>query len=345
MLIQILPPPHYDSKLQKRNLIVIFVESMEASFATENLIPNLHAIANQSVNFSTMQGFGGHKQVGHTSWTIAAMVGYMCGIPLNTPSIIAKTFLPSAECISDILATQGYNQVMIMGSNDDFVAKGAFLDSHHIKSKDVKYYKNKDAIPKDYKHSWGFEDSKLFSLAKDELHNMADLAQNFALYLLTNNTHSPDSFIEPNCEKSDDESYKYAVKCDDKLISEFIAWVKAQDFYKNTSIVIVGDHLINVNRTTPRENRRIYNAFINPQFCAVPKLRDSSHFTEKTKSRNLTHFDFAPLFLDSLGICTESFGLGRNPLTQKTLLEIYGDDLERFVNEDSRLYEGFWQRR
>ncbi len=84
---------------QKRNLIVIFVESLESNF----LIPNLRVLANQSVNFSTTQSFGGHKQVGATSWTIAGIVGYMCGIPLNSPSIIAKSFLPNAECVSDSL--------------------------------------------------------------------------------------------------------------------------------------------------------------------------------------------------------------------------------------------------
>ena len=134
---------------QKRNLIVIFVESMEADF----LIPNLRTLANQNVNFSTTQGFGGIKQVGATSWTIAGIVGYMCGIPLNSPSLAVKSFLPSARCISDILAQNHYNQVMIMGSDDDFAAKGAFLKSHNIVSKDVKHYKNINALPSNYTHS------------------------------------------------------------------------------------------------------------------------------------------------------------------------------------------------
>ncbi len=458
-----------------RNLIVIFVESMEANFATApleqsqdsptfNVIPNLYALANQNVNFSTTKGFGGHLQVGRTSWTIAGMIGYMCGIPLNaTNSIIAKTFLPSAKCISDILATQNYNQVMIMGENDDFVAKGAFLSSHHIKSNDIKHYKDTGALPKDYSHQWGFEDSKLFQFAKDELLKLTKSVENptknknanssivseksglrshergnkteslltkrvaslhdlspqdefapFALYLLTNNTHSPDSFIEPHCKELQSKRQS-SLKCDDELLGEFVDWVKAQDFYKNTTILIVGDHLMNANLPTPRQSRRIYNAFINPRFCGdsptsslqelqsdskqsastsslrgarseasetkqstkntnglprfgyaesrndekwrgLPrqakglsrKTRQSRSFfsnDELTKSRNLSHFDFAPLILDSLGICTKSFGLGRNPFLGQTLLETYGADFGRFINEDSRLYDSFWQRR
>lgn len=328
-------PPQHDSKAQKRNLIVIFVESLESNF----IIPNLRALANQSVNFSTTQGFGGHKQVGATSWTIAGIVGYMCGIPLNSPSIIAKSFLPNAECVSDSLAKMGYNQVMIMGSNDDFAAKGAFLKSHNIKSKDVKYYKNIGALPSDYAHSWGFSDSKLFEFARDELKNLADSADNFALYLLTNNTHSPDFFIESTCGAVE-SNYQNAINCVDLLIGEFIAWIRTQDFYENTTILIVGDHLMNTNLPLPRESRKIYNAFINPRFC---DLRTKSA-NLSSKSRNLSHFDFAPLILDSLGICTKSFGLGRNPFLEQTLLESNGVDFATQISADSRLYESFWQR-
>lgn len=351
-----------------RNLIVIFVESMEANFATApldadsptfNAIPNLYALANRHINFSTTEGFGGHLQVGRTSWTIAGLIGYMCGIPLNaTNSIIAKTFLPSARCISDILATHNYNQVMIMGENDEFVAKGAFLSSHHIKSNDLKHYKDLCALPSDYSHQWGFSDGYLFRFAKDELLKLKEANNPFALYLLTNNTHSPDSFIESFCENSDETSMQNALKCDDNLIAEFIAWVEKQPFYENTTILIVGDHLMNANIPLPRQSRRIYNAFINPRFCgdSHPKSRkDSRQKIQKdsrpnsanlsTKSRNLSHFDFAPLILDSLGICTKSFGLGRNPLLGQTLLETYGADFGRHINEDSRLYDSFWQRR
>ncbi len=337
---------------QKRNLIVIFVESLESNF----IIPNLRALANQSVNFSTTQGFGGHNQVGATSWTIAGIVGYMCGIPLNSPSIIAKSFLPNAECVSDSLAKMGYNQVMIMGSNDDFAAKGAFLKSHNITSKDVKYYKNIGALPSDYAHSWGFSDSKLFEFARDELKNLADSADNFALYLLTNNTHSPDFFIESTCGAIE-SNYQNAINCVDLLIGEFIAWIRTQDFYENTTILIVGDHLMNTNLPLPRESRKIYNAFINPRFCdlrtksANQKMdcHDSTRCAKSrnddlTKSRNLSHFDFAPLILDSLGICTKSFGLGHNPLLVQTLLESNGVDFATQISADSRLYESFWQR-
>ena len=339
------------AQVPKRNLIVIFAESFEANFASingQNLIPNLSRLASQNTSFSHTQGFGGHFQKGATSWTTAGIIGYLCGVPLNAPGgISVRDFLPSAKCVSDILATQNYNQVIIMGSNDDFAAKGAFLRTHHIQSKDIAHFTHK--LPPNYTHSWGFSDGHLFEFAKDELKNLTqkvasphDLSQKdefapFVLYLLTNNTHFPDSFIEDFCDKNAEFSQS-AIKCADSLIFEFISWVKRQDFYKNTTIFIVGDHLTSTHFSIHKGTRHIYNAFINPSFSLPPT-------PQLTQNRAISHFDFAPLILDALGISTKSLGLGRNPLYQKTLLEIYGDDFERFLCEKSKLYDDFWRKK
>lgn len=327
-----------------RNLIIIFAESFESNFASinsQNLIPNLFALATQNTSFSHTQGFGGHFQRGATSWTVAGIIGYLCGIPLNAPGgISVRDFLPNARCVSDILDARGYKQVMIMGSRDDFAAKGAFLRTHHIESKDLAHFTQD--LPPNYTHSWGFSDSYLFKFAKMELENLGaesslDSAKPFALYLLTNNTHFPDSFIEDSCPKDAESSVESAIKCADNLIFEFIKWVKAQDFYKNTTILIVGDHLTSTHFSIHKGARNIYNAFINPAFSRSPT-------PNLTQSRAISHFDFAPLILDSLGIETKSFALGRNPLYEKTLLEIYGDNFEAHLSEKSKLYNGFWKK-
>ena len=314
----------------QRNLIVIFAESLESSF-DKSIIPNLYNLATQNISFSHNNGVGGHFQKGATSWTIAGIIGYLCGIPLNAPGgINVKDFLVSATCVSDILNAQGYKQTMIIGSDDGFAAKGAFLKTHKIESKDARFYKNQ--LPQDYTHHWGFSDSYLFDFARQELEILGKSNKPFALYLLTNNTHSPDMFVESFFTKTQNH-YEDAIKCSDKMIYDFIAWVKEQDFYNNTSIVILGDHLLNTHSIT--QNRFVYNAFINARFST--KL-------DFTKNRALSHFDFAPLILDSLGGKVEFLGLGVNPLYSQTLLEIYGDAFEAKLREDSKLYESFWRK-
>mgnify|MGYP002518075971 CR=1 FL=1 len=44
-----------------------------------------------------------------------------------------------------------------------------FLEDHHVEIHDIKWYKENKMIPEDYQVFWGFEDSKLYSMAKIEL--------------------------------------------------------------------------------------------------------------------------------------------------------------------------------
>lgn len=322
-------PPHHKTK----NLIVMFVESMQIY---NSYTPNLKKFAAQNINFSNNNSYGGLIQIGHTGWTIAGMVGYMCGIPLNAPPTInVKHFLSNATCIGDVLHSAGYNQAMLMGSDDNFVAKGMFLKTHKIQSMDIKYFKKIGKIPQDYQEGWGFEDSKLFKLAKDELENLSTQNKPFALYMLTNNTHYPDSYIEKQCSSSQDENnrYKEALGCDDKMINDFVSWIKKQKFYKDTTIIILGDHLP-MNSSYKTE---VFNVFINPNFSTIA-------FNSLIKDRKLSHFDIAPLILDSIGFKVKEFGLGRNPLYNQTLLEMF--DKKQFVDlvsSNSKKYDSFWE--
>lgn len=50
------------------------------------------------------------------------------------------------------------------------------------------------------------------------------------------------------------------------MISSFINWIKEQEFYDNTTIILIGDHLTMNDLFYSNQNvdeRTIYNAFIN----------------------------------------------------------------------------------
>ena len=51
-----------------------------------------------------------------------------------------------------------------------------------------------------------------------------------------------------------------------------------------------------------------------------------------------------PLILDSIGFKVEYFGLGRNPLYSKTLLEEYGlKEINDLIIKDSKFYRSLWE--
>ena len=66
---------------QKRNLILIFMESMEATFAQtpehnyyqDDLIPQLHKLAQENISFSDSQYLGGEFPIDGTQWTQAGL--------------------------------------------------------------------------------------------------------------------------------------------------------------------------------------------------------------------------------------------------------------------------------
>ena len=78
---------------QKRNLIYIFLESMEVTFSDskaggpihDNYIPELTDLAEENVNFSHTSGVGGARTYPGSTWTAAAMVSQTSGVIVQVP--------------------------------------------------------------------------------------------------------------------------------------------------------------------------------------------------------------------------------------------------------------------
>ena len=89
------------------------------------------------------------------------------------------------------------------------------------------------------------------------------------LTLLTVDTHFEDGYVSEACtDLKYDDKYSNSISCADSMLYQFINWIKQQDFYENTTIVIAGDHLtMDVdffeNYKEREQDRRVYNAFIN----------------------------------------------------------------------------------
>lgn len=175
----------------------------------------------------------------------------------------------------------------------------------------------------------------IFGFAKDYL-NAAN--KPFALYISTLDTHGPQGFVDKEHCPNLDNSYESAYLCIDKVVSDFIDYLQNSRFKDNTTIIILGDHLSSAYFIkAPIISRSVYNAFINAKWTKTP--------THKLiKGRIISHFDITPLILDSLGIRAESFGLGRNPLYGKTLIES-AFNIDSFNDElklRNKIYDSLW---
>ncbi len=315
---------------QKRNLIYIYLESMETSFLSrdlggayeENLIPELYNLAQENINFSHSQGVGGYPRVTHATWTSAAMVSHTAGVPLTID--IAQIdladfrgYLPGATTLQDILHDAGYYQSLMVGSDASFGGRKEYYLQHGTDRIYDLYTAREDGlIPSDYMVWWGFEDSKLFDYAKSELTEIAAGEQPFAFTLLTVDTHHVDGYRCEACQEEHTEQYANVLSCSSRQVAAFVQWLKEQPFYNNTTVIITGDHPSMDQQFFTRNvdkdyDRHVYNCFLN---CPIQPTR--------SKNRVFTPMDMFPTALAALGCNIEGdrLGLGTNLFSQESTL-------------------------
>lgn len=323
---------------KKRNLILIYLESMETTFADpasggafrENLIPELTALAMENEDFSGEDpALNGGLCLSGTTWTMGAIFGQTAGLPLK--SLIGENkmrsqahFFPGIRTLGDILADNGYDQYFLLGSNADFGGRRIYFRDHgDFTVYDYPYAKEAGLIPADYGVWWGYEDEKLFAFAKDMISEAAAKDAPFNFTILTVDTHFEDGYVCDLC-RDDFAGNQYAnvMACSSRQVTEFVSWIKDQDFFEDTTIILTGDHTTmdeDFCRAVPASyDRRTYTCLIGAD--AVPAL---------DTARTYSTMDLFPTTLAALGcrIDGDRLGLGTNLYSkEKTLLETYSFD-------------------
>ena len=309
---------------KKRNLIYIMLESMETCYHSEtgdDFIPELASLAREGADFSEDEELGGAYAVPGATFTTGAMIAHMAGISVDLAIKEDERFIPGMCTIGDILASQGYEQVFMLGSDAVFGARDAMMQQHgNYRIFDYRSAQRDGHIPEDYYIWWGFEDEKLFDFAKKELKDLASKDKPFNLTLLTVDTHFLNGCPCRLCQKKFREQYGNVLACSSRQVSGFIDWIKQQDFYKDTAIVLCGDHptmdsgFIKRSHLTHRE-RKAYVSFMN-----VPG-------NLKERPRRYTTTDLFPTTLRAMGVEIEGdrLGLGTDLFSEReTLLESMG---------------------
>ena len=328
----------YTFPLKKRNIIVAYLESGEENYATdlnENLIKNIYTLSKQNLSFE------GFHQIPHQDYTIAAMIQSMCATPYKGSKLKGyeghQNFLASLVCYPQILQQNSYETVFIKGANINFSRTGLFMKTHGFnKAMGANELNKKFNYPlKDNTGGFeGYHDAALYQMIKEELINLSQKQKPFLLSFITLDTHAPDYFLSPGCQGNSSDK-KDIVRCADKMLFDFIIWLQEQPFYKNTTVIVVGDHIeTGINCLYPKlQNRKIINFILNPS----PLFQKASH----TK---WTTLDLAPTILNAAGISFEpsKFGLGRSLFSsEQTLYEKLEHKLETELMKSSHVYDSF----
>ncbi len=322
---------------RKRNLIYIWLESMETTYADKanggafnvNVIPEMTVLAQTNEDFSADHTkLNGGNALPGANWTMGAMFAQTSGLPLKIPFTRHKLeeqsdFYPAISTLGDILEKNGYNQTLLLGSEAQFGGTQLYFSGHgNYQIKDYNWAVANGKIPKDYYEFWGYEDEKLYDFAKEELTELASKDAPFNLSMITIDTHFEDGYVCRLCQKDfGDDQYANVMACASRQLTSFIKWVQEQPFYENTTIVISGDHPTmdsDFCKDIPADYQRTtYTCILN---SAVTRSDD-------TTTREYSTMDLFPTTLAAMG-CTidgDQLGLGVNLYSDKeTMLEKYG---------------------
>lgn len=337
---------HVDAGDKTKNLIFIILESMENW--PEVYIPEMYSLMNAdwpNISFAEKINGGGYEIAGATT-TFSSTVSKVTGIPflvcydlmaakptelnnagvginLSSPLNQLKSPLAKVKSVYDVLRMYGYRNVFLQGSDANFAGTRKFMITHGVDQVyDMNDFESEWDVNEFFRNfrsfSVGITDAKLYDISKSILDTLSKTK--FSLTLTTIDTHFPYGFYDEKCKekpksRSEPDLFEATLKCASREIYEYVEWLKKQDYYDNTEIVIAGDHLFMGDLLTGNRERRLINIFINPSL--VPS----------NKKREFSSIDMAPSILESLGFVVDNhkMGLGVSLFSdEKTLLEKYG---------------------
>ena len=343
---------------RKRNLILIFLESMEYGYSdhrdySQNLIPELKLIADQNIHLS------GYKKTQGGYYTLDGVTAQTLGVPLTQMPrgihIHGKkeeqqkygVFLGGVNGIFNLLKTYGYQTAAFMGTPGEYTHQGDFLNVHGVdKIFAAETWDERGYPRKGNSGRWAFNDGFVIERVKEYLEEIKHGDQPFALIMETIDTHFPNGWAPNPKDFNKNGTYQDALLYSSKLIATFYDWMREQPWFDDTTIIILGDHPFQdakgvpfTNLTVKAKNRETYNAFINT-VGGEPRVRNCG----------FSAMDMAPTILNAMGVNFSSLfkgkvshsklGLGRSLYANdETLICKYGkDELIKKLNERSLFY-------
>ena len=348
---------HIQFPEEKRNLVYIYLESMENTFASiesggaykESLIPNLESLFKEPNNyhFSHSTKIGGYGNYPLMCWSAAGIFTSQSGIPLKPFYFPRLHSFPNIITMTDILSTNGYSTHLASSTPYQSWGTSLVFNTHNteihspaeIFAENPKYWK----IKRDKNTLY---DSTIFEYAKDKIQEiLKDGDKPFFMAVDTIETHFPDGMTCPLCSKSYPQlrHFNKVRRCADKLTYDFIRWIQQQPFANKTTIFVTGDHLCmgddlyKTKEVSNKYKRTVFNLIIN---SAIHPDKNA------TQNRNFAPFDWYPTILAAIGakIPGERLALGTNLYSgMKTLAERVPDfykEITKFSKFYSRVLAG-----
>lgn len=274
-----------------KNIIAIFMESLEIGYLQDNLshlTPNINRLRKGEMNFYPMTQNGGGN------YTIGALYSYMTGIPMNFKNHGNDVFEEVVDfrlsSVPTVLEKAGYHQEYLAGK-PEFAGMDVMFNTMGV---EVKSEYNFD--PKYNVRPWGLHDRDLFEIVDFELDRLYANEQPFAYFVSTISTHATDGVQDIRV----DQAYpKQASRLElmalalDEYIGKLVDKLQAQGRLENTAIYILPDHLLLSSHS------RVLDDFYDPRGLFLLTNVESKRF-ENGETINQIHMP--SIILDGAGV-------------------------------------------
>ena len=337
---------------KKRNVIVIFGESLESRFVHNQFGDIADRDAVRFDDFTE-----GYAQ----RWTQAALFSAFTGVHIHYLSDayrykiydnmevnkatdedgdiysqfilankIAEKFsfdTPKIAYLGEITAQAGYQNLFVQGGDLTFSGTSKLLLNHGFKPENI-YDLNSFKENREYATAqkwWGVTDKTVFEKFKYELLRLEKDKPFFAVMFTLDLHGGNNPFMRDIVDESEHTIANF---------NDFIRWFKAQDFYENTTLIILADHRRMGPGVVPGGG--LYNVFFNlPNADTV------------NKHRSFNQIDMFPTIMEIAGfdVPNHQAGMGTSLLADtRTLAERF--DYHTQKKEFSKIdlfYRSLWE--
>jgi len=313
------PRPHFG---KRPNIILLLFESLNGELLGENargtnirLIPNFERISREGLLFDNFYG--------NSVQTDKGMFATLCSLIPTFEKSEFKFFSDRKyNCIPEILQKNGYKTTFFQAYRDlNFANKKTFLSQNGFEVVDSVA---RHLRPGDKKHSWGWglQDDiyyQRFFEYMDKSWREGD--KPFFVTLLPVSSHMafrdiPNSLkkVYPNYKGRDIyKNYINALNFADESLLTFFAEFKKRPFYKDTVVIVVGDHSYPAGKHGYYINH--VDAYNDTFKTALLMFWEGVVSPRRISDITYSQMDLAPTLMDLAGISSDTHFLGDSLLT------------------------------
>lgn len=323
----------------KPDVLVVFVESLDEGY-TRPREPHAALLPRLTRMQDDFQTLGELRNLSGASWTVGGMFSALCGLPLQPVGLMShnsleysRGFFQGGQCLTDLLAAQGWEISFYGGASLKFAGKGRFLQDHHVARRFGAEQWQQRGVPVPVA-GWGLLDSDLVEQAWADMQRPRQVDVPRMSLLLTVDTHGPSGAHDGGCLPGDDadeddepaDIMREALRCTDRVVARLVERFIAQRDGRPKVVWIMGDHLnpeplLNGELQPEPHGRTVFHALAryDAQGRALPA---------DDLQREFTHVDILPTLAEAIGLRWSSqphrLGLGTSLLAgpgQATLAE------------------------